>query len=191
MNKKQIAVLQRIIRRETAAWNLRPDRPHPGLHPSGEKFVVTDGEICVLLSSPVDGIPEGDRVDSLADITERELHLGTHLRLPNETIAPQFWRSLKHTRRPIREPNLELSVSDEAGQKAAARFKVQLLLDAVGAVGANPRMDLGYGRFTNNPTLLVRQAGWASKGGVGPVALVLPMKEGAVQKGGLFIGTDD
>lgn len=191
MNRKQIAVLQRIIRRETVAWNLHPERPRPGLHPSGEKFVVTDGEICVLLSSPVDGLPEGDRVDSLADIVGRELRLGTHLRLSDKAIAPQFWRNLRHIQRPAKEPNLELSISDDTGQRAAARFKIQLLLDAVGAVGTNPRMDLGYGRFMNDPTLLVRQENWASKGGVGPVALILPMKKDSIQEGELLIGTDD
>lgn len=90
MTKKQITVLQRIIRRETVVWNLQPNRPQPGLHASGERFVVSDGEICVLLTGPVDGLPEGDRMDSLAGVVERELHLGMHLRLPDAAISPGF-----------------------------------------------------------------------------------------------------
>lgn len=179
MNEKQVAVLQRIIRRETARQEVHPERPRPGLHPSGDKSAITDGEICVFLCHPVDGLPEGDRMDSLANIVERELYLGTHLRLPDTVVAPQFWRNLQTKRSAREQPSLELSAHKQDKQ-VATRFKAQLLLDAVGVVGSSVRMDLEYGRFTNAPTLLVRQLGWAEKDGTGPVVLILPDKEGVV-----------
>ena len=82
MTKKQLAALQRIIDREASriAWGKERLKEtdqdamrEAGLHPSRDRFVVTDGNVAVIFRDKPEDVHEAERMDGLYDIMRTEI----------------------------------------------------------------------------------------------------------------------
>lgn len=190
MTQKQLAALRRILDREAAAYRMLSGRPIPGQHPSEDKYAISDGNICVLLSEPLPNFPMGDRVDSLAQIVRNERKGETHYPVPEDQIDRPHWARL--IRQDGGQPHgVELSTSvlrpdqlhfDDAGTvdtptEVMGKFDPQLLVDATDTVGYKPLYFLGFGLFIGHfPSLLIMPPKWTERNCTEPIALVLPMR---------------
>lgn len=193
MTKKQLAAIQRILAREAAEFQVRPDRPFPGQHPSENKYAVTDGIICVLMDSPVSALPLGEQADTFARIVRNERKSEAHFPVPVNQIDISRWKAQAKKQRsqtqrielsaPILLPE-QLRVDDlDAPTVVEGHFDPQLLVDAAEAVGGDPLFFLGYGRFKRHfPSLLVMPPMWLDKSVAesmtqDPIALVLSLRQ--------------
>lgn len=190
MTKKQLAALQRILDRETVAYRMLSGRPAPGQHPSEDKFAVSDGDICILLDTPLPNFPMGERVDSLNQIVQNERRSEAHSPVPEGEIDhPRWTRQARHCNdqlqgivlsAPIIRPdqlNFEEAGIAETTTEVTGKFDPQLLVDAAEAVGGSPLYFLGYGPFNGHfPSLFVMPPDWTESNCAKPIALVLPLR---------------
>lgn len=190
MTKKQLAALRRILDREAAAYRALPSRPAPGQHPSGDKYAVSDGNICILSDAPFPDLRMGERVDSLAQIVQNERTGEAHFPVPQTQIDRSYWA--KQIRQGDNHPHgVELSAPvlypdqlhfDDAGAtelptEVIGKFDPQLLVDATDAVGDKPLFFLGFGSFNSRfPSLLVIPPDWTEPNCTKPIVLVLPLR---------------
>ena len=191
MTKKQLAALQRILEREVAAYRALSGRPTPGQHPSQDKYAICDGDICILLDTPISDLPMGNRVDSLAKIVWDERKSEAHYPVPEEQIDRSYW--MRQIRRcgdrphgilisaPITRPDqlfLDDAESAETPTEVVGKFAAQLLIDAVDAIGDRQTLVfLGFGPSNSHfPSLLAMPPKWTEHNCTKPIALVFPLR---------------
>lgn len=190
MTKKQLAALQRILDREMATYRVLSGRPAPGQHPSESKYAISDGNICILMDTPLPDFPMGERVDSLAQIIRNERKGETHFPVPESQIDRSLWRRQiiqdsdqphgVELSAPVLRPDqliFEDAGAAESPTEVMGKFDPQLLVDAIDAVSGKPLFFLGYGPFNGHfPSLLVMPSDWTESNCAKPIALVLPMR---------------
>lgn len=190
MTEKQIAALQRILAREVVAYRALACRPAPGQHPSGDKYAISDGNICVLLDAPLPELHMSVRADSLTKFVQNERKNGLHFPVSGGQIDRSFWGKQAHQggnrphgvelSAPVLHPE-QLTLDDagtaETPTEVIAEFDPQLLVDAADAVGGSPIFFLGYGPSNEHfPSLLVMPPDYTERNCAEPIALVLPLR---------------
>ena len=75
---KQMATLRRIMRREEKTYDPQEMFCRPGVHPCGLDYLITDGQLTVILAHTLENLPMGSRMDSLARVVSREGSSGSY-----------------------------------------------------------------------------------------------------------------
>ena len=59
LTKKQMATLRRIMKREEKAYDPQEMFCRPGIHPCGLDYLITDGQVSVILNHSPENLPAG------------------------------------------------------------------------------------------------------------------------------------
>lgn len=179
MLKKQITALNRILDWERF---YREDKPC-GIHPAGDRYVVTEGHIAILLRDKPDGFHEADRQDSILNSIKSDRDYGDHT-LAFSVTAGQIkeWKRLSKLLKERKTHNIgvapvEITAQREDGSTVSGFFTPLLLVDAAEAVGTGCMVYIGYNTRWNIqwPTLLIYPKDWI---GTDPeiIGFVLPIR---------------
>lgn len=139
--KKQLAALQRILNRENEMYDPEKALRRPGLHICGSDYLITDGQISVILAHKLENVPAGSCMDSLARVVRKECDCGNYHLLSD--IHPES------------DP-VELTITDKGKILIRGQFDAQCLRDALDIAGSGATFYLGS--LTNpfsSPSLLV------------------------------------
>lgn len=165
MNKKQTGAVKRVLKRERKNHRRDDLLTKPGLHPGMGIHLVSDGHIAILLEDPLEGVPIGNCMDSLAGNVFRECDRGEHFPLDDAEVNPKLWANLRSDKG-YDLSSVELATSAEDGQVIRGEFSPMCLLDALDAVGDDACFYLGYGGMRRNRlTLLVAPPEGSQSGG--------------------------
>lgn len=195
MTKKQIAALQRMIDREASRIEWKKQnrkRGDPaveetaGVHPSHEKYIVTDGYVAVIFSEKPAELPEAERMDSLYDMMRNDIHnqdcFNDHFLALTVTAAhisewkqqAKLWKAGK-THKTGAVP-VKLIAQKPDGGTVEGFYDPRYLVDAVEAIG--PSAMLYIGRYSRNSpfcSLLVYPKNWIEDSD-SKVGYVLPLR---------------
>lgn len=177
--KKQITALNRILDWERF---YREDKPC-GVHPAGDRYIVTEGHIAILLRDKPDGFPDADRQNSILNSIESDRNYGDHI-LAFCVTADQIkeWKQLSKPWKEGRIHNacavpVEITAQRENGSTVSGFFNPLLLVDTAEAVGTGCMFYIGHNTRWNSywPTLLVYPKDWM---GTDPelMGFVLPLR---------------
>lgn len=179
MLKKQITALNRILDWERF---YREDKPC-GVHPTGDRYVITEGHVAILLQEKPDGLPEADRQDGILNSIESDRDYGDHT-LAFSVTADRI-KEWKRLSKPWEEGKthktgavpVEITAQCEDGSTVSGFFNPLLLADAAEAVGTGCMVYIGHDTRWNShyPTLLVYPKDWM---GTDPeiMGFVLPLR---------------
>lgn len=141
LTKKQVAALRRIMRREERAYDPLSMFCRPGLHPCGLDYLITDGQLTVILAHSLENISAGSRMDSLARAVSRECDSGSYHLLESPSLEGN----------PV-----ELAVTSRGKIQVSGQFDPQDLRDALEIAGSGARLYLGFPpRPSPAPSLLI------------------------------------
>lgn len=159
MTKKQITALNRILARERLR---RADEPC-GIHPAGNRYIVTDGVAAILLRDKPEGFPEADRQDTVYKSIQNDREYGDHVlaftatadMVKNWKQMAREWQGGKSVKDGA--PPVEITAQREDGAKVSGFFNPLLLVDAAEAVGTGCMVYIGHNTRLNSywPTLLI------------------------------------
>lgn len=179
MTKKQITALNRILARERLR---RADEPC-GIHPAGNRYIVTDGVAAILLRDKPEGFPEADRQDTVYKSIQNDREYGDHVlaftatadMVKNWKQMAREWQGGKSVKDGA--PPVEITAQREDGAKVSGFFNPLLLVDAAEAVGTGCMVYIGHNTRLNSywPTLLIYPKDWM---GTAPkiTGFVLPLR---------------
>lgn len=179
MLKKQIVALNRILDWERFYRN----NNSCGVHPTGDRYVVTEGHIAILLREKPDGFPEADRQDGILKSIENDRGYGDYT-LAFSATADQI-KEWKRLSKPWKEGKthktgavpVEITAQRDDGNKVSGFFNPLLLVDAAEVVGTGCMFYIGHNTRWNShwPTLLVYPKDWM---GTDPkiMGFVLPLR---------------
>lgn len=185
MTKKQLAALQRIIKREQAkycddAWEANKFRDdhklvpakQAGAHPSCDHYVVTDGKVAVIFCKKPDGMPVVERMDGLYDAMSADIECSdkSHDHFLALTVTADHikeWKKLSKdwkagkTQKTGAVP-VKLTAETTDGGTVGGFYDPRYVLDAVEAVGPGAMLYIGrYSKFSFYCSLLVFPKNWA------------------------------
>lgn len=180
MTKKQIAALQRMIDREASRieWkkqNRKEGDPAveetAGVHPSHEKYIVTDGYVAVIFPEKPAELPEAKRMDSLYDMMRNDIHnhdcFNDHFLALTVTAAhisewkqqAKLWKAGK-THKTGAVP-VKLIAQKPDGGTVEGFYDPRYLVDAVEAIGPSAMLYIGrYSRSSPFCSVLVHPKNW-------------------------------
>lgn len=142
MTKKQLAALNRIIKREDQKYGVS------GTHPSGKRFAVTDSAMACLFIEPPEGIQESERIDGLEKTVQDFVDNTDGFIVespPSEDDCRrviQAWRKTPKASRPAL-PRIDVSTVDDFGNTISGTYDARKLLDALEVLGKNRIIYLG------------------------------------------------
>lgn len=164
MLKKQIAALNRILDLEQI---YRKDKLC-GVHPAGDRYIITEGHVVVLLREKPDGFPEADRQDDVFKQIQNDRDHGDHILASTVTTdiikewkrLSKDWKAGK-THKTGTIP-VEITAQREDGSKVSGSFNPILLVDVAEAVGTGCMFYIGHNTRWNSswPTLFVYHKDW-------------------------------
>lgn len=151
LTKKQIAALERITSCEHK-YNERYKRDGGvGLHPSKDKFVVTDGiAMMVVFDEHPDGLELMERNDFYAEFAD-DLERADRSAV-RASIAPTIqeckqaiseWKKLTNLGKPS-IPKVQVAGLDEQGNQMVSWFDARHLLNAMEATGSSVAFFIGW-----------------------------------------------
>ena len=164
LTKKQLAAMERIMEGETK------QRPHAivGAHPSGERYIITDGYSLIALRSKPDGLSEAPREDTFDELLRKSEDDGKFYLVENMPNVAEL-------RKMPGRIKLTAKKSDGSGAVSSV-FDVRLLVNVLEACGTGCLAYLGYAKpFSEQfASLLV----YPKTGCIDPsvVALLLPCR---------------
>lgn len=179
MTKKQYAALQRIIDREASRIEQQKQsekldtgvKRSAGVHPSGERHIVTDGIVAVIFQEKPDGVPKAERMDSLWNIMRAEVECSDKytdhflaLTVTSDHISEwkklsKDWKAGK-THKTGAVP-VKLTAQDNSGGTVEGFYNPICLVDAVEAIGSGAMFYIGkYSRSSPFCSLLVHPKNW-------------------------------
>lgn len=171
VTKKQLAILRRIMRREKRTYDPQKMFCRPGLHPCGLDYLITDGQVSVILNRCPENLPAGGRMDSLACAVSRECSSGGYYLLENPDLEGD----------PV-----ELTVTHRGRIQVSGQFDPQSLHDAFGIVGSDAKFYLGFPpRPTSAPSLLIEPGLKSRERGI-LIVRVAALKQPCGQEGTLY-----
>lgn len=180
MTKKQLAALQRIIDREASriAWGKerlketdQDSMREAGLHPSRDRYVVTDGNVAIIFRDKPEGVHEVERMDGLYDIMRTEIEFNDqfydHLLALTVTASRiNEWKHMSFAWKAGKTSKtgaipVKLTAQREDGGTLEGFYDPRYVLDAAEAIG--PGAMLYIGRYSKNSpfcSLLVFPRDW-------------------------------
>ncbi len=194
MTKKQQAALKRIIDREASRieWekqNKKVDigiERKAGVHPSGERHIVTDGMVAVIFQEKPDGVPEAERMDELWNFMRREVECSDKytdhflaLTVTADHISEwkklsKDWKSGK-TYKTGAVP-VKLIAQNNDGGMVDRHYDPRHLVDTVEAIGPGAMIYIGkYSRQSCFCSLLVYPKNWMEDANHS-IGYVLPLR---------------
>ena len=144
MNRQQLSAVRRVLKREKKQHKEDDLFTQPGQHPGMGYHLISDGQITILLDSPLKNVPVGSCMDSLAGTIYKECNRGEHFLLDDMNVNPELWTRLRSDKG-YDLGNVELEASTENGDVIRGDFSPVCLLDALEAVGEDACFYLGYG----------------------------------------------
>lgn len=194
MTKKQNAALQRIIDREAYRIDLEKKNQKmdtgierkAGVHPSWERYIVTDGMVAVIFCEKPDSVPEAERMDGLWDIMRKEVECSDRftdhfLALTVTASHISEWKKLSKdwkagkTNKTGAVP-VKLTAQNSDGGTVEGFYDPRYLVDAVEAIGPGAMLYIGrYSKQSCFCSLLVFPKNWM-KAADHAIGYVLPLR---------------
>lgn len=179
MTKKQQAALQRIIDREASRieWEKQNGKTDTGIerkagvHPSGERHIVTDGMVAVIFQEEPDGVPEAERMDELWNIMRQEVECSDKytdhfLALTVTADHISEWKKLSRDWRAGKTHKtgavpVKLTAQNNDGGTVEGFYDPRYLVDVVEAIGPGAMLYIGkYSKQSCFCSLLVYPKNW-------------------------------
>lgn len=157
MTKKQLSALQRIVGREQSR---RADSKSPevaGVHPSGERFAVTDGNLVVLFAEEPGNIPEAERADIFDQFVQNFLKDNDCWLVANPPTVDDCkkivreWKKLKTIGKPLIPKITITATHGDKGETTTSCFDARLYIDLLEAVGSYRNIYIGSSRTARVP----------------------------------------
>lgn len=191
MTKKQIVALQRVIDREASRieWkkqNRKEGDPAveetAGVHPSHEKYVVTDGYVAIIFPEKPSELPEAERNDGLYDMMQGDIVNSDHfLALTVTAVHISEWKQQAKPWKAGKSHKtgaipVKVSVQTPDGGTIEGYYNPCYLLDAVEAIGPGAMIYIGkYSRYSPFCSLLVSPKKWMEDANPN-IGYVLPLR---------------
>lgn len=171
--KEQIATFENIL-----AW-CPPDRCAPVVHKAEDKFVVTDGSVCVILDECPEGLPVDDNGQVFYDFCKAEIDSGDHELAESSVTVTDCKAVIRQWREQVRKrvPGTPDKPGIQVDGKVSAQYDARKVLNALTAIGPKARVYIGrrvkgHGyRFTPPPSLIV--SNWEV---TNSYAVILPLR---------------
>lgn len=179
MLKKQISALNSILDLERT---YRKDNPC-GVHPAGDRYVITEGHEAILFEEKPEGFPEADRQDDIYKVIQNDREYGDHYLA--FTVTADMVKDWKRMSKPWKAGKthktgavpVEITAQREDGSTVSGFFNPLLLVYAAEAVGTGCMVYIGYNPRQNShwPTMLIYPKDWM---GTDPkiMGFVLPLR---------------
>ncbi len=137
--KKQLAAFQDIL-----AW-CPPDRCAPVVHKAEDKFVVTDGSVCVILDKCPEGLPVDDNGQVFYDFCKAEIDDGDHELAENSVTVADCKAAIRQWKEQMRKggPGTPNKPMIQVNGKASAQYDARKVLNALTAIGPKARVYIG------------------------------------------------
>lgn len=129
------------MRREEKTYDPQEMFCRPGVHPCGLDYLITDGQVSVILNHSPENLPTGGCMDSRARAVSRECSSGSYYLLEGSSLEGS----------PV-----ELTVTHRGKIRVSGQFDPQCLRDALELAGGGARLYLGFPpRPSTAPSLLI------------------------------------
>lgn len=188
MTEVQTAALQRIIRREEAG-NVQMSEGSvagcfgvgftAGVHPSCDRYVVTDGGVAVVLGDMPKELPEVMRLDKLYRILEGRINARSYIFALSVTDAHlSKWKEMSKRwtdegKYDAEAVPVEITTSED--NRIVGFYNPILLVDAVEAVGSDAVIYIGkYEKCNPFHSLLIYPREWTENCKL-PISYVSPL----------------
>lgn len=139
--KKQITAFQDIL-----AW-CPPDRCAPVVHRAtiDDKFVVTDGSVCVILDECPEGLPVDDNGQVFYDFCKAEIDDGDHELAESSVTITDCKAVIRQWKEQVRKkvPGTSGRPRIQVSGKASAQYDARRVLYALTAIGPKARVYIG------------------------------------------------
>ena len=170
LTKKQMATLRRIMKREEKAYDPQEMFCRPGI-PCGLDYLITDGQVSVILNHSPENLPAGGCMDSLARTISRECSSGSYYLLED----------------PCLEDNpVKLTVTHRGKIQVSGQFDPQCLCDALEIAGSGARFCLGFPpRPSQAPSLLIEPGPKCRERGI-LIVRIAALKQAYRQEGTVY-----
>ena len=171
LTKKQMATLRRIMKREEKAYDPQEMFCRPGIHPCGLDYLITDGQVSVILNHSPENLPAGGCMDSLARTISQECSSGSYYLLED----------------PCLEDNpVKLTVTHRGKIQVSGQFDPQCLRDALEIAGSGTRFCLGFPpRPSQAPSLLIEPGPKCRERGI-LIVRIAALKQAYRQEGTVY-----
>lgn len=168
LTKKQIAALNRIIKRDKHCKN-------KGFHSSLDRFAVSDGYVTVIFNEKPDCLPEGERIDLYEKFKREQLdnhnyYIADGYLIENTDIiaeckqAIQEWGQTPISRSGgegyIPVPIVRFCTEDNKENKISASYNAKLVLDAMESVGTGALAYLAKSKNQPATYLWIKRKNW-------------------------------
>lgn len=191
ITKKQAAALQRVIDREAShierkKQNRKKGDPAvdetAGVHPSHEKYIVTDGYVAIVFPERPAELPEAERNDGLYDLIRNDIYGYNHFLALTVTAAhisewkqqAKPWKAGKNYKTGATPVKLSAQTFD--GGTVEGFYDPRYLVDAVEAIAPGAMIYIGkYSRSSPFCSLLVYPKNWMGNAD-SKVGYVLPLR---------------
>lgn len=188
MTKKQLAALQRIVDREAHQIELKKQDGKEsipriaGVHPSRDRYVVTDGYVAVAFCDKPDGMVDAERMDGLYDLVRKDFEDYDHFR--TLTVTADNIKEWKQQAKPWRYGKTEktgavpvkLSAQNNSGGTVEGFYNPSYLVDVAEAIGPGAMFYIGrYSQHSPFCSLLVFPKDWMENNEYA-IGYVLPIR---------------
>lgn len=157
--KKQIAAFQDIL-----AW-CPPDKSAPVVHRAtiDDKFVVTDGSVCVILNERPEELLMDDNGQFFYDFCKAEIDNGDHELAKGSVSVADCKAVIRQWKEQVRKkvPGTPDKPRIQVSGKVSAQFDARKVLNALTAIGPSARVYIGRRvrghshLYTPSPSLIV------------------------------------
>lgn len=188
MTKKRLSALQRIINREVYQIELKKQNNQKlkrvaGLHPSRDRYVVTDGYVALIFCDKPEGVLEAERIDSLYDLVRKNIEDCDHFLAL--TVTDDHIKEWKHYAKQWKAGKtyktgaipVKLSAQTNDGGTVEGFYDPRCLVDAVEAIGDGAMLYIG--KCSKNSvfcSLLVFPRDWMENNNHDIMGYVLPIR---------------
>lgn len=169
MTKKRFSALQRIVGREqehydhdalernkTSGSNKLFQSKVAGVHPSGEHFAVTDGNLVVIFTEKPGDLPEAGRADTFDQFVQNFLKDSDCWLVSNPPTVDDCkkvireWKGMKTFGKPL-APKITVTTRDGKGNSMTSCFDARLYIDALESVGSYRNVYIGNSETAKVP----------------------------------------
>lgn len=159
------------MKREEKAYDPQEMFCRPGIHPCGLDYLITDGQVSVILNHSPENLPAGGCMDSLARTISRECSSGSYYLLED----------------PCLEDNpVKLTVTHRGKIQVSGQFDPQCLCDALEIAGSGARFCLGFPpRPSQAPSLLIEPGPKCRERGI-LIVRIAALKQAYRQEGTVY-----
>ena len=159
------------MKREEKAYDPQEMFCRPGIRPCGLDYLITDGQVSVILNHSPENLPAGGCMDSLARTISRECSSGSYYLLED----------------PCLEDNpVKLTVTHRGKIQVSGQFDPQCLCDALEIAGSGARFCLGFPpRPSQAPSLLIEPGPKCRERGI-LIVRIAALKQAYRQEGTVY-----